>query len=194
MPSERRPKGRLHYCGEIPSMQDPEITAIERAIVDDPKIEDFLRILLKLTNISGGQGRPEATDFVPDGGRLAEGFPLADTRLLPHDMERLHDRFSRIVGVVLEKDPKGTDEVIRFYSDREIFPKPPYRSADPGISIPRDLYGLRAGHASCRKRNAPSLTYPDQGGGRARKSAGRVGRLLLPRVRCGRSPQPYRRG
>jgi FdhE protein len=103
-------------------MKDPEVTAIERAIVDDPKIEDSLRILLKLVKISRQRhGGPEGSDFIPDGSRLAEGFPLADTRLLPHDMGELRERFSRLVGVMLEKDPKGTDEIIRFYGDEGVF-------------------------------------------------------------------------
>ena len=103
-------------------MKDPEITAIKQAILADPKIEESLRILLNLVKISReAQGVSEGSDYVLDESMLSEGFPLADARLLPHDIGPLRERFSRLVGVILENDPRSADEIIRFYADGETF-------------------------------------------------------------------------
>jgi hypothetical protein len=103
-------------------MKDPEIAAIKRAMSDDPKIEPLLAILTGFVRIGGEDaGTQKQAGAAPDPGRLSEGFPLADARLIPDDVERLGKRFARLVSVVLEKDPKGAEEIVGFYGDRQAF-------------------------------------------------------------------------
>jgi FdhE protein len=103
-------------------MKDPEISAIEQAILTDPKIEGLLKVLQRLVRINReGPGGTRGAGFVPDESVLSDGFPLADARLLPDDIEQLQGRFSRFVGVLLEKDPKAIDEIVRFYTDGKVF-------------------------------------------------------------------------
>jgi FdhE protein len=103
-------------------MKDPQVAAIRRAMKHDPKINVPLGILLGLVTIGGERpGESRETSFSPDGNRLAEGFPLADTRLLPDDLDGLGRRFARLVRVILEGNRTGADEIVRFYEDRARF-------------------------------------------------------------------------
>ncbi len=103
-------------------MKDPEISAIQRAIREDPKIKTLLGILLAFVKMDRqAEEGSEQPGFTPDPERLSEGFPLADARLVPNDIEKLMERFSRLTGIILSEDPKGTDEIIRAYSDPKLF-------------------------------------------------------------------------
>jgi len=103
-------------------MKDPEITAIERAMRDDPSIEGLLKLLRNIVRINGeSRQEPRGADILPDGRALSDGFPLADIRILPDDTGQLHERFSRLVGALLENDPQDIDVVTRFYADGKRF-------------------------------------------------------------------------
>lgn len=103
-------------------MNNPEITAIERAMRDDPTVEPLLAILAALVRIGGDdKGVPGWEGVVPDSSRLSEGFPLADARLIPDDIEGLGKQFSRFVAALLEKEPDDAREIELFYSDRKTF-------------------------------------------------------------------------
>jgi FdhE protein len=103
-------------------MKDPEITAIERAMRDDPKIEAFLDLLLSFVAIdrecSAAAAQP---GFTPNERGFSEGFPLADARLIPDDIETSRECFNRLAGIILGQDPKGADEIISFYADPKSF-------------------------------------------------------------------------
>jgi FdhE protein len=105
----------------MPNMKDPEISAIQHAIGDDPKIKTLLGILLAFVKMDREpEERAGQTGFTTDPTRLSEGFPLADARLVPNEIEKLRERFSRVTGVILAEDPKGRDQIIRSYSDPKL--------------------------------------------------------------------------
>jgi FdhE protein len=103
-------------------VKDPEIAAIEKAMKADPKIKEFLGILLDLIKVCGkyrGGGRRSGS--LIEANHLTEGFPLADARFLPSDTEQLEEHFSRVVSVLLKKDPKKADGTIRYYTEGNAF-------------------------------------------------------------------------